>query len=158
MLHTSKIKFNKLHVDQQIITKEDMIATTKNHLKFALLPRCDHEAQLLLVAYNWYVRGRFVSLGSLHLFGLLFCKFCYCSLLVMIISLNMLQCSPFHYHDFNNNSPYGLVNNSYDVSLETLVFDQPIIPLLIFFFNPITCLIDSVNMVRRNSILIAHRS
>ena len=42
------------------------------------------------------------------------------------------------------NSPYCLPYNSYDVSLENLVLEQLIIPLLIFFFILITSLLDIV--------------
>ena len=40
--------------------------------------------------------------------------------------------------DFMFNSPYCLLYNSYDVSLENLVLDQVIILLLTFFFILIT--------------------
>ena len=43
-----------------------------------------------------------------------------------------------------SNSPYCQPNNSYNVSLENLVLDQPIIPKLIFFPILITCLVDIV--------------
>ena len=43
-----------------------------------------------------------------------------------------------------SNSPYYQPNNSYNVSLENLVLDQPIIPKLIFFPILITCLVDIV--------------
>ena len=35
---------------------------------------------------------------------------------------------PFNPHDLSSNSPYYLPYNSYDVSLEGLLLDQPIIP------------------------------
>ena len=44
------------------------------------------------------------------------------------------------FHLFSN-SPYCMSYNSYDVSLENQVLDQPI-PLSIFSFNLITCLLD----------------
>ena len=50
-----------------------------------------------------------------------------------------------------SNSPYGLPYSFCDVSLEYLVLDQLIIPLFIFFFILITCLLD---IVRRNSVLV----
>ena len=43
-----------------------------------------------------------------------------------------------------SNSPYCQPNNSYNVSSENLVLDQPIIPKFIFFFILITCLVDIV--------------
>ena len=43
-----------------------------------------------------------------------------------------------------SNSPYCQPNNSYNVSLENLVLDQPIIPKLIFSPILITCLVDIV--------------
>ena len=46
-----------------------------------------------------------------------------------------------------SNSPYYLPYSSCDVSLENLVLDQLIIPLLIFFFILITCLLDIVLML-----------
>ena len=42
------------------------------------------------------------------------------------------------------NSPYSQPYNSYNVSSENLVFDQLIIPKLIFFFILITHLVDIV--------------
>ena len=42
------------------------------------------------------------------------------------------------------NSPYYQPYNSYDVSSENLVLDQPIIPKLIFFVILITYLVDIV--------------
>ena len=42
------------------------------------------------------------------------------------------------------NSPYCLPYNLRDVRLENLELDQPIIPLLIFFFILITCLLNIV--------------
>ena len=41
-------------------------------------------------------------------------------------------------------SPYCQPYNSYDISSENLVLDQLIIPNLIFFFIPITYLVDIV--------------
>ena len=43
-----------------------------------------------------------------------------------------------------SNSPFRLLYNSYDVSLENLVLDQLLIPLLIFLFILVTCLLDIV--------------
>ena len=37
-----------------------------------------------------------------------------------------------------------LPHNPYDISVENLVFDQLIIPWLIYFFILITCLLDNV--------------
>ena len=48
--------------------------------------------------------------------------------------------------DLISNSPYRLPNDSYYVSLENLVSDQLLIPLLIFFFILITCLHDIVQI------------
>ena len=42
------------------------------------------------------------------------------------------------------NSPYFQPYNSYNVSSENLVLDQPIIPKLIFFFILISYLVDIV--------------
>ena len=47
---------------------------------------------------------------------------------------------PFIPLDLSSNSPYYLPYNSYDVSLEGLLLDQPIIPLLIFsLFSSLYC-------------------
>ena len=46
--------------------------------------------------------------------------------------------------NYPSNSPYCLPYSFYDVSLENLVLDQFTIPLLIFFFILITCLLDIV--------------
>lgn len=43
-------------------------------------------------------------------------------------------CSPFHSQLFIINSPFCLPHSSYDVSLENLILDQLIVPLLIFLF------------------------
>ena len=55
-----------------------------------------------------------------------------------------IQQPTFHSKDLIGNSPYCLPYNSYDVSLENLVLEQLIIPLLIFFFILITSLLDIV--------------
>ena len=55
-----------------------------------------------------------------------------------------IQQPTFHSKDLISNSPYCLPYNSYDVSLENLVLEQLIIPLLIFFFILITSLLDIV--------------
>ena len=52
--------------------------------------------------------------------------------------------SPFHSQDLISNSPPCLTYNSRDASLENLVLDQLAIPLLIFLFILITCLLDNV--------------
>ena len=52
--------------------------------------------------------------------------------------------NPFHSQDFFSNSPYCLLCKSYDINLENLVLDQTTIPLLIFFFILITCLLDAI--------------
>ena len=49
--------------------------------------------------------------------------------------------------DLISNSPYCLLYNSYDVSLENLELDQPIIPKLIFFYILISCLLDIIIIV-----------
>ena len=55
-----------------------------------------------------------------------------------------IQGPTIHSKDLISNSPYCLPYNSYDVSLENLVLEQLIIPLLIFFFILITSLLDIV--------------
>ena len=55
---------------------------------------------------------------------------------------------PFHFQDLISGSPYCLQNSSYDVSLENLVMDQLIIPLLTFVFFLITCFLDILLMFR----------
>ena len=50
----------------------------------------------------------------------------------------------FYSLDLISNSPYCLSYNSYDVSLENLVLDQPTVPL-IFFSVLISCLFDINN-------------
>ena len=52
--------------------------------------------------------------------------------------------NPFHSQYFFSNSPYCLLCKSYDINLENLVLDQTTIPLLIFFFILITCLLDAI--------------
>ena len=66
-----------------------------------------------------------------------------------------IQWPTFHTKDLISNFPYCLLYNSYDVSLENLVLEQLIIPLLIFFFILITSLLD---IVRRNSVLVTNGS
>ena len=53
---------------------------------------------------------------------------------------NFIYLKPFKSQDLISNSPYCLPCSSCDVSLESLVLDQPII----FFFTLITCLIDII--------------
>ena len=47
------------------------------------------------------------------------------------------------------------VVNSCDISSENLALDQPIIPLLIFFFISITYMY-LLDILRRNSVLVTH--
>lgn len=56
----------------------------------------------------------------------------------------MIFIEPFHSQDPSVNSPYSLSCSSYDVSLENLAIDQPIIPYLTFFFILTTWLHDIV--------------
>ena len=51
--------------------------------------------------------------------------------------------------DLISNSPYCLPYGSYDVTSESLVLDQLIIPTLIFFYILITCLLDIVLILLR---------
>lgn len=46
--------------------------------------------------------------------------------------------------DLMNNSPNCLAYNSYRVSAENLVWDQLLIPMLMFLFILVTCLFDIV--------------
>ena len=48
-----------------------------------------------------------------------------------------------------SNSPYCLLYGSSEVSLENLVLNQLIIPLFIFFFILVTCLLDIVLILYR---------
>ena len=54
---------------------------------------------------------------------------------------------PLNSQDLISNSPYCLLYNSYDVTLENLELDQPIIPKLIFFYILISCLLDIIIIV-----------
>ena len=54
---------------------------------------------------------------------------------------------PLNSQDLISNSLYCLLYNSYDVSLENLELDQPIIPKLIFFYILISCLLDIIIIV-----------
>ena len=56
----------------------------------------------------------------------------------------MMIFSSFRTQNLINNSPYCLPYNTIGVNLENLVFDQLIIPKLIFFFTLITFSIDIV--------------
>ena len=51
---------------------------------------------------------------------------------------------PFNSQDLITNSPFCLQYHSYDVSLENLVLNQLMIPLLIFLFILITYPVDNV--------------
>ena len=55
---------------------------------------------------------------------------------------------PFHFQGLISGSPYCLPNSSYNVSLENLVMDQLIIPLLTFVFFLIICFLDILLMFR----------
>ena len=64
-----------------------------------------------------------------------------------------------HSVDLISNFPYCLPYISCNVSLENLVLDQLKIPLLLFFFIVITCLLEySIDIVRRNSVVVTHGS
>ena len=68
-------------------------------------------------------------------------------------------CSPFHSQLFISNSPFCLPHNSYDVSLENLILDQLIVPLLIFlFFSDHLSAWYCTDIVRRNSVLDTYGS
>ena len=54
---------------------------------------------------------------------------------------------PLNSQDLISNSPNCLLYNSYDVTLENLELDQPIIPKLIFFYILISCLLDIIIIV-----------
>ena len=64
---------------------------------------------------------------SLHPLVLLFIK-------MFFLKWYFKCCSPFHSQLFISNSPFCLPHSSYDVSLENLIMDQLIVPLLIFLF------------------------
>ena len=67
--------------------------------------------------------------------------------------------APLTFQDLISNSPNCLPNYSHHVSLDNLVLDQSVIPLLIFFFILITCPHDIVSdIVRRDSVLVTHGS
>ena len=69
----------------------------------------------------------------------------------------VMPLKPFHSQDLITLSPYCSQYNWYGVSLENLVFDQLIIPKLMFFFFLITCLLDVyIGIVRRKSVLVTH--
>ena len=68
-------------------------------------------------------------------------------------------CSPFHSQVFTSNSPFCLPHNSYDVTVENLILDQLIVPLLIFlFFSDHLCTWYCTDIVRRNSVLDTYGS
>ena len=54
---------------------------------------------------------------------------------------------PLNSQDLISNSPNCLLYNSYDVTLENLELDQPIVPKLIFFYFLISCLLDIIIIV-----------
>ena len=43
-------------------------------------------------------------------------------------------CLLFHSQDLISNSPFCLLHNSYDVSVKNVIFDQLIMPLVIYVF------------------------
>ena len=69
-----------------------------------------------------------------------------------LVRLICFEC--FHSLDLISNSPYCLSYNSYDVSLENLVLDQPTVPL-IFFSVLISCLFDINN---KQLMIIVHEN
>ena len=75
--------------------------------------------------------------------------FCICHL---ILKLRETNHKPFNSQDLISNSPYCLPYSFCDVSLENLVLDQLIIPLLIFFYILVTCLLD-IELILEGEIL-----
>ena len=70
----------------------------------------------------------------------------------LILKLRETNHKPFNSQDLINNALYCLPYNFCDVSLENLVLDQLIIPLLIFFYILITCLLD-IELILEGEIL-----
>ena len=69
-------------------------------------------------------------------------------------------CLPFHSQVFISNSPFCLPHSSYDVTVENLILDQLIFPLLIFlsFFFDHLCAWYCTDIARRNSVLNTYGS
>ena len=70
----------------------------------------------------------------------------------LILKLRETNHKPFNSQDLFNNAPYSLPYSFCDVRLENLVLDQLIIPLLIFFYILITCLLD-IELILEGEIL-----
>ena len=70
----------------------------------------------------------------------------------LILKLRETNHKPFNSQDLINNALYCLPYSFCDVSLEDLVLDQLIIPLLIFFYILITCLLD-IELILEGEIL-----
>ena len=71
--------------------------------------------------------------GSTHAqYVYMYCTFKY-NCTIFSNKLNNLNFLPFNSQDSFSDSPYCLLYNSFDVSLENLKLDQPIMPLFIFF-------------------------
>ena len=69
------------------------------------------------------------------------------------------SCLTFNFQDLINNSPYYLLWNNYDFNLENLVVDQIVVPWFSFLLNcPRLSAWFCVDIVRRNSVLVAHMS
>ena len=62
----------------------------------------------------------------------------------ILVAILFIILNPFTPKISFSNSPFCLLYNSYDVSLENFVLDQLLIPLLIFLFILVTCLLDIV--------------
>ena len=89
---------------------------------------------------------------SLHPLVLLFIK-------IFFLKWYFKWCSPFHSQVFTSNTPFCLPHNSYDVTVENLILDQLIFPLLIFLlFSDHLCAWYCTDIVRRNSVLDTYGS
>ena len=67
-------------------------------------------------------------------------------------------CEPFNSQDLISNSPYCLLHNSYDVSLENLLLNRLIILLIINIYLHSSHFFarQCIVIVRRNSFLVTH--
>ena len=73
-----------------------------------------------------------ITAQRLHELKLLLCF--YSTEPIFSNKLNNLNLLPFNSQDSIGDSPYCLLYNSFDVSLENLKLDQPIIPFIFFLY------------------------
>ena len=113
-----------------------------------------------LIALHSFIHYLVQNLPNFRLFLIwVYIHWFFCLLKYFFLKWYFKWCSPFHSQVFTSNTPFCLPHNSYDVTVENLILDQLIFPLLIFLlFSDHLCAWYCTDIVRRNSVLDTYGS